>query len=431
VLYHDGEHIIAEASDANPDPNTNLGNDGNNITRWYTHSDTTDDLLAITPQANPTGLYYSAIPSQVAHYSVHTDHQGSVRAVTDLTGGVVNSYAYDAYGNAEAAVESLPQRFRYTGREWDGVTRLYHYRARAYDPETGRFLQEDPLWFNAGDLNVYRYVGMLAVIEDSNQKLASVTVIIGGNSVRFSVAELAATRQGTATLVRLYRAGKAGAIAGTTGAIVCNLFVLADIISVPDDSELGARTFCGYDYVPKQPMPPETKPQPEPGPTPKPKPRKPYSPPPAPDPRPQPPVPPLLPLPRGVPDSNNNDCNLPPLYRAVSVRDASDRPLVNGIYAKELLEETPIVLHIVSPDFEEGSWISTTKSLNVAKFTYAVGPNYGGYIVKINQCKVRSKIVDVSGGGTGNADADLLAIRDQEVLVRFVIPAESITIVGD
>jgi RHS repeat-associated protein len=185
VLYHDGEHIIAEASDANPDPNTNVGNDGNNITRWYTHSDATDDLLAITPQAAPTGLYYSAIPSQVAHYSVHTDHQGSVRAVTDLTGGVVNSYAYDAYGNAEEAVESLPQRFRYTGREWDGVTRLYHYRARAYDPETGRFLQEDPLGFGAlhpkrkeliaddyaddklllgiatayaGELNTYRYV---------------------------------------------------------------------------------------------------------------------------------------------------------------------------------------------------------------------------------------------------------------------------------
>jgi RHS repeat-associated protein len=116
-------------------------------------------MLAITPQADLITTSFRAAPSQTAHYSVHTDHQGSVRAVPDLTGQIVNSHAYDAYGNAEAAVESLPQRFRYTGREWDGVTRLYHYRARAYDPETGRFLQEDPLWFNAGDLNVYRYVG--------------------------------------------------------------------------------------------------------------------------------------------------------------------------------------------------------------------------------------------------------------------------------
>jgi Flp pilus assembly pilin Flp len=37
------------------------------------------------------------------------------------------------------------------------VTGLYHLRNREYDPGSGRFLQEDPIWFNAGDLNVYRY----------------------------------------------------------------------------------------------------------------------------------------------------------------------------------------------------------------------------------------------------------------------------------
>lgn len=39
---------------------------------------------------------------------------------------------------------SFDQPFAYTGREWDAATGLYHYRARAYDAETGRFLQEDP-----------------------------------------------------------------------------------------------------------------------------------------------------------------------------------------------------------------------------------------------------------------------------------------------
>jgi len=52
----------------------------------------------------------------------------------------------------------VSQPFRYTGREWDQATELYHYRARQYDPETGRFLQEDPIGFEAGDINVYRYV---------------------------------------------------------------------------------------------------------------------------------------------------------------------------------------------------------------------------------------------------------------------------------
>jgi len=36
---------------------------------------------------------------------------------------------------------------------------LYHYRARAYSPKLGRFLQLDPIDFDGGDLNIYRYVG--------------------------------------------------------------------------------------------------------------------------------------------------------------------------------------------------------------------------------------------------------------------------------
>jgi RHS repeat-associated protein len=82
-----------------------------------------------------------------------------VRAITDLGGIVVNAYAYDAYGNAEEAIEGLAQRFRYTGREWDDFAKLYHYRARAYSSPEGRFLQEDPIGFDAGDLNKYRYAG--------------------------------------------------------------------------------------------------------------------------------------------------------------------------------------------------------------------------------------------------------------------------------
>jgi RHS repeat-associated protein len=47
--------------------------------------------------------------------------------------------------------------FQYTGRENDG-TGLYYYRARYYDPETGRFISQDPIGF-AGGINQYAYVG--------------------------------------------------------------------------------------------------------------------------------------------------------------------------------------------------------------------------------------------------------------------------------
>ncbi len=73
-------------------------------------------------------------------------------------GTVVADLDHDTFGNREIAVESFAQPFGYTGREYDADTGLYHYRAREYDPVAGRFLQEDPIWYASGDMNVYRYV---------------------------------------------------------------------------------------------------------------------------------------------------------------------------------------------------------------------------------------------------------------------------------
>ena len=50
---------------------------------------------------------------------------------------------------------NLPNALTYTGRQWDDDAKLYHYRARVYDPELGIFLQQDPI-FSA---NPYSYVG--------------------------------------------------------------------------------------------------------------------------------------------------------------------------------------------------------------------------------------------------------------------------------
>ncbi len=36
---------------------------------------------------------------------------------------------------------------------------IYDYRNRVYSPDLGRFLQTDPIRFDAGDVNLYRYVG--------------------------------------------------------------------------------------------------------------------------------------------------------------------------------------------------------------------------------------------------------------------------------
>ncbi|MFY9531400.1 MAG: RHS repeat-associated core domain-containing protein, partial [Candidatus Acidiferrales bacterium] len=49
-------------------------------------------------------------------------------------------------------------RFKFTGREWDSEIGQYYYRARYYLPAPGRFITEDSAAFDAGDVDLYRYV---------------------------------------------------------------------------------------------------------------------------------------------------------------------------------------------------------------------------------------------------------------------------------
>jgi RHS repeat-associated protein len=78
----------------------------------------------------------------------------------DESGNVVNRISYDAFGAVTNETNpSVDFRFGYTGQELDPETGLYNYGRRFYNPGTGRFLNEDPTGFDAGDSNLYRYVG--------------------------------------------------------------------------------------------------------------------------------------------------------------------------------------------------------------------------------------------------------------------------------
>ncbi|MGH9670842.1 MAG: RHS repeat-associated core domain-containing protein, partial [Terriglobales bacterium] len=85
------------------------------------------------------------------------DGLGSITSVTDASGGLAASYAYDSFGKPIQSTGTLVSPFRYTGREFDSETGLYYYRARYYDSNGGRFISEDPLGPAAG-LSLYAYV---------------------------------------------------------------------------------------------------------------------------------------------------------------------------------------------------------------------------------------------------------------------------------
>jgi RHS repeat-associated protein len=86
-----------------------------------------------------------------------TDALNSTVALTSTTGTVQNLYSYDPYGNASETSEGFTNPYQYAGREAD-TAGLYYYRARYYSPAMGRFISEDPLWFDGGQNNFYSYV---------------------------------------------------------------------------------------------------------------------------------------------------------------------------------------------------------------------------------------------------------------------------------
>jgi len=63
--------------------------------------------------------------------------------ILDEAGQVLNRYEHDAWGNVTEQEESIPNRFKFTGQQFDPVTQQYYLRARFYNPVIARFTQED------------------------------------------------------------------------------------------------------------------------------------------------------------------------------------------------------------------------------------------------------------------------------------------------
>ena len=104
----------------------------------------------------PGGLPLEQVSgTSVLYY--HQDQLGSTRALTNSTGTVVATYAYDAYGNITGTTGSATNPFQYTGQYRDAESGLLYLRARYYDAGTEQFLTIDPLVFVTQHL--YAYVG--------------------------------------------------------------------------------------------------------------------------------------------------------------------------------------------------------------------------------------------------------------------------------
>jgi RHS repeat-associated protein len=85
----------------------------------------------------------------------HADQLGSVRMLTDSTGAIQASYAFDPYGNTSSGTGQVTIPFGYAGAYTDGESSLIYLRARYYDPKTAQFLTKDPGFASTGQAYAY------------------------------------------------------------------------------------------------------------------------------------------------------------------------------------------------------------------------------------------------------------------------------------
>jgi RHS repeat-associated protein len=158
----------------------------------------------------------------------HHNGQGDVTSLGNASGTIVAEYYYDAWGNHLRAESQHENPYRYRGYIFDEDSGLYYLKARFYDPELARFMQEDTYRGRQSDplsLNLYTYCHNNPIkYYDPTGHNAVMAAGMAATSAKISSLLNQANAQGlTGAALGAFMNGQAGAISaaanGAAGAV--------------------------------------------------------------------------------------------------------------------------------------------------------------------------------------------------------------------
>ena len=92
----------------------------------------------------------------IAHFFA-ADHLGSVTEISDGSTTLLGRYAFDPWGRRTVVAGSDVTSVGFTGHPRHGATGVALTLYRAYEPEFGRWVSQDPVGLEGG-INLYAYV---------------------------------------------------------------------------------------------------------------------------------------------------------------------------------------------------------------------------------------------------------------------------------
>lgn len=166
LFYYVGDQMVEEVTDG--------------VTTSYLYGNNIDEALQMKRSS--------------AEYYYHTNHLGSIMAVSDNRTNIIEHIEYDIYGTPsildgnkkDISQSSIDNDLLFTGREYEMYTDDYHFRSRYYNSVVGRFYQMDSLLYIDG-MNLYKYVRNNPIkYKDPYGFHPLVLVLVGGGTLVIS-----------------------------------------------------------------------------------------------------------------------------------------------------------------------------------------------------------------------------------------------------